>query len=429
MSELLDERMTHTTQKQTDKQNNGRTGKQTLRLLLSDDDEIGDTKKPEPKHEQKIILYLRDDVNPADKNFTKNPNEMYDLMASHLTPYECVLYFWVWRMSWGYGKNYYKFSRRDVLNKTSLKSESSVRRAISGLRDKQFLILVLDDQEKPVLDKSGCLYRVSSPMEIISGKVEEGIAFEHIPLDGVFCITQLNMSRIKNNRVILNPVQIEPSHIEPTSGTLKNRFNMTPQELKTDEISEKALSAQIEPGHIEHPLKDRQKNIKDSLSIAEIVDLFYKGIGQENITKQKRERAEKNIEELAEDGFSQEGIIFAINWTIKNAKEKPYDFALIKDTIGQAMTSKKEIEAEEQKNLEREQNRAKQLAEEKKLEEEREKIKAYKESLPPEQRSELRENALSEIKKLGTIREELIGQPLIEAKENEILKKELSVNR
>ena len=56
---------------------------------------------------------------------------------------------------------------------------------------------------------------------------------------------------------------------------------------------------------------------------------------------------------------------------------------------------------------------------------EREKINAYKESLSPEQRSELREKALDEIKKLENIREELISEVLIEAKENEILRNKL----
>ena len=169
-------------------------------------------------------------------------------------------------------------------------------------------------------------------------------------------------------------------------------------------------------------------NIKNTLSQDQIIDLFYNGIGQTKVTKQKRERAKSNIKELTEDGFTSEDIVFAINWTIKNAKEKPYDFALIKDTIGQAMATKKEIEAEEQKSLEKEQNRAKQLEEEKKLAEERERIVTYKESLSPKQRAELRERALDEIKKSGTIRQELIGQPLIEAKENEILRKKLNVD-
>ena len=152
-----------------------------------------------------------------------------------------------------------------------------------------------------------------------------------------------------------------------------------------------------------------------------------KGLDKQKYLRE-RERAKKCFEELIQDGFTSEDIVFAINWTIKNAKEKPYDFALIKDTIGQAMAAKKEIEAEEQKSLERERNIARRLEEEKNLVEARERTTTYKESLSPKQRSELCERALDEIKKSGTIRPELIGQPLIEAKENEILRKELSAN-
>ena len=39
------------------------------------------------------------------------------------------------------------------------------------------------------------------------------------------------------------------------------------------------------------------------------------------------------------------------------------------------------------------------------------------------------EKALNEIKKSGTIRQELIGEPLIDAKENEILGKEMNVDK
>jgi len=190
------------------------------------------------------------------------------------------------------------------------------------------------------------------------------------------------------------------------------------------------LGSQNDHGQNDQHLKDRSKdNLKDSLSIDEIVDLFYKGIGQKDIAKRKREKAENDIKELTEDGFSQGDIIFAVNWTIKNAKEKPYDFALIKDTIGQAMTAKREMELEEQKIAEMEEKKAKQMEEEKKFEEEKGKIQSYKKSLSPEQRSELREKALEEIKKSGTIKQELIGQPLIDSKENEILGNKLNIGK
>jgi len=55
----------------------------------------------------------------------------------------------------------------------------------------------------------------------------------------------------------------------------------------------------------------------------------------------KRERAEKCFEELIQDGFSCEDIQFAVEWTLKNMKEKPYNFSIIKDTISQAMVTPK----------------------------------------------------------------------------------------
>ncbi len=75
-----------------------------------------------------------------------------------------------------------------------------------------------------------------------------------------------------------------------------------------------------------------------------IVTGFYSSIGQSRISKGKRERAEKVIEELLADGFSTEDIQFAAEWTPGNAKEEVYDFSIIKHTIGQAMAAKTDRE-------------------------------------------------------------------------------------
>jgi hypothetical protein len=80
------------------------------------------------------------------------------------------------------------------------------------------------------------------------------------------------------------------------------------------------------------------------------------------------------------------------------------------------------------KQLKESKKKAKQMEEDKKADEEREKINAYKESPSSEQRSELRETALDEIKKSGNIRAELIGKPLIEAKENELIRIQLGMD-
>jgi hypothetical protein len=60
--------------------------------------------------------------------------------------------------------------------------------------------------------------------------------------------------------------------------------------------------------------------------------------------------------------------------------------------------------------------------------EEREWITTYKESLSPEQRSELHERALEEIRKTKGIKEEFITEILINAKENEIIRRQLGID-
>ena len=423
MMELVDKRIGKSPAPQPEKKDNKRTGRQTLKLLLADDEP--ETQEPEIIVQPRIILYLRDDVNPAEKNFTKTPNEMYDLVADKLTSHETVLYMWAWRISWGFGKNYCRFSRKQVLDKTSINSESSVRRAISGLRKKQFVIQVLDEVEKPDLNKSGSLYRISSPSEILSGIVEEGILLKGIPIDGVYC-TRFNTNRPNKTQTTMNPVHYEPCQIEPGCNEPPDKSNMSRLNVnshagKPDNEMLSGISAQIEPGQDEPPLKDRQ-DLKDSLSQEEIISHFYDCIGQKNITKKKREGANRCLEELMSEGYSLEDIRFAMEWTVRNSTKKLYDFSIIEHTISQAMAEKEKIEQEEAQRAERDKAQQEKEAEEEKLILESEKIEKYKKSLSKEDRKQLRDRAVEEIKKMEGVKEEFVTEHLISAKENELLK-------
>ena len=175
----------------------------------------------------------------------------------------------------------------------------------------------------------------------------------------------------------------------------------------------------------EEKLLDNNKTKK--LSPSEIASDFYKGIGQTKISKNKKEKAEKDIDELLNDNFSIEEVIFAVEWTLKNSTEKIYDFSIIKHTIGQATAEKKKIDEQKAKKLEMER-----MASEKQKEEEREarelaKIKAYKEAMNPKDRADLRKKAETEIRDSGKYREEFITDILIESKENELIGKELGI--
>ena len=167
--------------------------------------------------------------------------------------------------------------------------------------------------------------------------------------------------------------------------------------------------------------------LKDTLSPRDIISGFYKGIGQEKISKTKRERADKSFKELRNDGFSLEDIQFAVEWTLKNSKEEPYDFSMITHTIGQAMAVKKKAESEEAKRVEAEKVAAQAREEEELREKEAAKIEAHKEGLSAEERAKLRESAEAEIRDSGQFKEDFITDFLIEAKENEIVRKQIGM--
>jgi hypothetical protein len=170
-------------------------------------------------------------------------------------------------------------------------------------------------------------------------------------------------------------------------------------------------------------LKDLNKKL--SLSGNNIISGFYRGIGQQRISREKRERASKIFKKLRQDGFSAEDIAFAVAWTLENAKEEPYDFSIIQHTIGQAIAAEKKEEAEAEKIEERERAAAEERERQEREEKERERMEAYKESLNPEEREQLREEALAEIRESGDFKEQFINDILIRVRENEILQRKL----
>jgi len=163
------------------------TGGQALSIVLADEDQTPKAKKPQ------IVLYLKEkDLKEPESNWTEYPNEIHQLMAESLTEYESILYVKLWRESRGYGRNYCRIGYKAILKETTIKSLSTARRAMSGLRDKHFVILALNEENKPDVTNSGTLYRVCTPSELMSGKVEEGISLSHIPVEGALCTLGVN---------------------------------------------------------------------------------------------------------------------------------------------------------------------------------------------------------------------------------------------
>jgi hypothetical protein len=127
------------------------------------------------------------------------------------------------------------------------------------------------------------------------------------------------------------------------------------------------------------------------------------------------------VQELAEDGFSLEDIMFAAEWTPKNAKEEVYDMEILKHTIGEAISART-TEQEAAGKAQKEAARARAAEEERRRLEG--KIQEMRGRMAENELADLRAKALKEIRNTDGIKEQFINEPLITAKENEILQRE-----
>ena len=349
------------------------------------------------KQEEGIIVELSDKID-IKANYYKIPNDLFKI-APLQDPKEYCVYTYLYRLSYGWKRNFCRVGYGSIVKNTSLSSRSSAIRAIEGLLGKKHIIRI----EEKSLKRSGTLYRVLTPQEILSG---------------VFTMSVVKLSIVR--MTISKETILKTSIINPDTHYSQNDHSS--KSCATKESTTVFNMSIVKT----RPNKDINKdNLKNTLSLRDIISGFYKGIGQEKISKTKRERADKSFKELHRDGFSLEDIQFAVEWTLKNSKEEPYDFSIITHTIGQAMAAKEKMEREKTEKLERKRIAAAEEAEKERRDREREKIEAYKETLSTEERAKLRERALEEIRKIDGVKEEFIGDILIEVKENEILKAEM----
>ena len=152
-----------------------------------------------------------------------------------------------------------------------------------------------------------------------------------------------------------------------------------------------------------------------------IVQTFY---GEKKISEKKRVRAFENISELEKEGFTLDDIAFAVNWTKENIKKEVYDFAFIKEVIGEAMAAREEYEGKERRKAEKEAEiqaeKSRQEEENRKSAEYAEKCRLVKEKMTPDERNELKEKAIKSLENKGNKRQ-FINEILIEIEENRIL--------
>jgi hypothetical protein len=167
---------------------------------------------------------------------------------------------------------------------------------------------------------------------------------------------------------------------------------------------------------------EEKKNANNRLSPDKIISMFYKGIGQQKIGAAKRVKARKGYKRLRADKFTPEEIGYAVQWTLENAENEPYDFSLIEHTISQAMAAREQEGAKEAAIQQREKQQAKEAEQRNDEEEEAERFQRYKDNMPEHEKKRLYENAKRDLRSSGKYKTGFISDILIRGMENELLR-------
>jgi hypothetical protein len=303
-------------------------------------------------------------------NFTMVDNDVYTRLKPIQTTLEYSIYDTLYHQAIRWNRNYCRIGRQKLMECCNIADKRRLNRGIDGLAAKKHIQIINRNS-------SGTLYRVFFPQEVLN--ITTKTVLEMIPVD----------------------------HEEDTNGG---------EEGTEKEESTKTVESTKKPPIID-PI-----DLSIDLSPDSIVDLFYTGIGQERISKAKREKGNKVVQELLADRFSLEDIAFAAEWTPKNAKEEVYDIAILKHTIGEAISAKREeTVAAEQARKEADRVRAVE-EEQRRLEGE---IQEMRSRMTEDELANLRVRAEKEIRESGEYQEQFITDMLITSKENEILRSKM----
>ncbi len=250
-----------------------------------------------------------------------------------------------------------------------------------------------------------------------------------VPENGVVILTPPKMTpplNTDNNRILasdanlglpkMTPGQNDTTQNDTTSSDKMGGDKLTP--LLEERIN-KQSGKWVQNGTTQNDTPLKEDSLKDSLS-PDPVEAFYTGIGQTKISKAKREKGIKVVQELKADGFSLDDIAYAAGWTPENAKEEVYDISVLKHTIGQAISARRKEQKATYK-VQKESARVRAAEEEERLLETE--ILKIRKGISKAELDELRERALEEIRNTDGVKEQFISEPLITAKENEILRR------
>ncbi len=382
--------------RQDEMQSKAREELSALKIIGIDPDSLRKrkTEPPEPTAVESTTVETTTVKVDIRNNYFKCDNDVSDILAPTQTLAEQAVYRRLYRLSFGFKQNTCRVGMGRLAKSCNIgSSNKTVKAAINGLKEKGHIAIV--DEAKN--NKAGTQYRVFLPCEI----------------PGIDSPTVVNSTVVENT--VVDPTVVnsaDPTMVENT--TVKN----TTEASTVDTIGPN--STVVNSTVVDStPFKERH-SIKDSLS-PDPVDLFYTGIGQKRISKAKGEKGNKVVQELEADGFSLEDIAYAAEWTPKNAKEEVYDMAILKHTIGEAISAR----AADRRAADAAQEEAARVSaaeeERRRLEGE---IQEMRSRMSEDELQELREKVNKEIRESGEYKKQFVTEMLIAAKENEILLRE-----
>jgi len=353
----------------------------------------------------KVLSTKLDNIKLHFEGYYIVPNKLDDTLSKLLQPSDEIIYRKLYRWSWGYNRNYCQTSYSTLSKETNVNSTRTVREAIYRLIEKG-LIERLDDDS--LTNPKGSTYLIHIPQIDENGKL--------IFLD--------EDSLVENTKV--NSTKVENTKATRVENTKVNSTKVIPSNHKIPTL--KGLEESNDPTLVKNTLvnstnKDKHintNNIKQTLSPFSLVKKFYTLLNQTKISKQKRERALHQINELTQEGFSLKDIDFTIEWTTQN-KSGLHSFGIIAETIGEALREKEKylkIKREKEILENKKREKQKQEEEEEKLQQ---KIQETRNTLSKEELAKIHQQAEDIVK--NQMGEKKFGQEiLVRVKENEIIR-------
>jgi hypothetical protein len=326
-------------------------------------------------------------------------NEMVDELLPTLDPTEQGLYIRLFRLSYGFNRNYCTVSQPLLVERTGF-SRNTVRTSLQSLAPKDWIRVA------EAGNRVSTTYRVVLPREKATGTQNSRVNSDPQSLTLINKPSKDDGQRLTRKLRGSETAPPEGQNVDLQNLTLRKRPSENNEETATyvrgSDIEGQELTPLLNAfthNSLTLHMGERGVNVEGqmlplsslTLSARELIGKFYSRLGQRP-SKAKREKSIEECLGLLLEGFTIEEVDYAISWLIEHYPTTG-SFSRMSHFIDQAI---KEREAQQHtRNVEQRQvhDTERQRVERQRMEEERQQIEEAKASLPSEKLGELYEEA------------------------------------